>query len=247
MTLALPFRSLATVAALLLAAPAFAQGEETDVRYADANSDRVIVLSTAETHPAGTFYFSDYEVALLQIGYAVTDSVQVSFTGIPPMFTDQPYFFDVTAKVNLLRGDVFRAALQVAGDVVVSPKSDPSTVFGVRAGAIGQFCITPGCFSSLTLNAGTLLNNKSNEVVPVYMAAGLLIHVSDLVKLMVEPTYAVVVGNGHVDGPAGFILNYGIRLSGKHFGFDLAFVRPFGSDTGNLVMGVPLITFTYRT
>jgi hypothetical protein len=252
MTTSMLSRSLAALAALALASPAFAQEFSAapttlDVRYADANSDRVILYSTAETHPAGTFYFSDYEIVLLQIGYAFTDNLQVSLTGLPPMFTDQPYFFDVTAKLNVLRTDYFRAALQFAGDAVFSPQSNPSSIFGVRAGGIGQFCFNAACLSSLTLNAGTLLNNKSNEVVPVYLAAGLSIHVTDLIKLMVEPSYAVAVGNGKVDGPSGFILNYGIRLSGKQFGFDLAFVRPIGSDTGGLVMGVPVITFTYRT
>ena len=248
-------RSLAALAALSLAAPAFAEESfdgsrangPSDVRYLDANSDRVILFSTAETHPAGTFYFSDYEIILLQLGYAITDNFQISLTGVPPLVTRQPYFFDVTAKVNVLRTDGFRAALQVAGDVLASPDSNPSSIFGLRAGAIGQVCFSPTCLSSLTLNAGTLLNNQSNQVLPIYMAAGLTLHVSDLVKLMVEPTYAIAVGNGHVDGPSGFILSYGIRLSGRQFGFDLAFVKPVGGDSSGIIMGVPVLSFTYRT
>lgn len=237
------FRSAALLSLLAFAARA----QERDLRSVDANSDRVIIYSTAETHPAGTFYFSDYEIVLLQVGYAITDSVQVSLTGIPPMFTNQPYFFDLTTKVNLLRTSAFRAAIQIAGDVLVSPTSNPDSIFGLRMGGIGQVCFDPGCLSSLTLNAGTLLNNKSNEVVPIYLAAGLMFHVTDLLKFMVEPNYAVAVGNGKVDGPNGFILDYGIRLSGRQFGFDLAFIRPIGSGSGSFVMGVPMISFTYRT
>ena len=232
-------------AVALLASAARAQ--EYDLRDSDANSDRVIIYSTAETHPAGTFYFSDYEIFLLQLGYAITDSMQISLTAIPPMFDRQPYFFDLTAKVNVLRTPSLRAALQIAGDVVASPDSNPSSLFGVRAGAIGQACFDPGCLNSLTLNAGTLLNNKSNRVVPIYLAAGLLLHVTNLVKLMVEPSYAIAIGDGRVDGPAGFLLDYGIRLSGRQFGFDLAFIRPIGSGSGYLLMGVPFISFTYRT
>jgi hypothetical protein len=240
------FRPAAALAALTLAAPAFAESL-SDLRRVDANTDRVILYSTAETQPAGTYYFSNYEIILLQVGYAVTDKLQVSLTGIPPLFTDQPYFFDVTAKYNLQRGDVFRSAVQVAFDTVVSPKSDPSSLFGVRAGLIGQFCLVADCLTSVTLNAGTLLNNRSNAVVPVYLAGGLLVHVTDVFKLMVEPNYAVAIGNGKVDGPSGFLLNYGLRLSGKQFGFDLAFIRPIGSDSNTLIMGVPMISFTYRT
>jgi hypothetical protein len=240
------FRPAAALAALTLAAPAFAESL-SDLRRVDANTDRVILYSTAETQPAGTYYFSNYEIILLQVGYAVTDKLQVSLTGIPPLFTDQPYFFDVTAKYNLQRGDVFRSAVQVAFDTVVSPKSDPNSIFGVRAGLIGQFCLAADCLTSFTLNAGTLLNNRSNAVVPVYLAGGLLVHVTDVFKLMLEPNYAVAIGNGKVDGPSGFLLNYGLRLSGKQFGFDLAFIRPIGSDSSSFIMGVPMISFTYRT
>jgi hypothetical protein len=184
----------------------------------------------------------------MQVGYAVTDHLQVSFTGIPPLFTDQPYFFDVTAKFNLHRGDVFRSAVQVAFDTVVSPTSNPRSVFGVRAGLIGQFCLIADCLTSFTLNAGTLLTDQPNAVVPVYFAGGLLVHITDVFKLMVEPNYTAAVGNGKVDGPTGLLLNYGMRLSSKQFGFDLAFIKPLGSrDSGGFVMGIPVVSFTYRT
>jgi hypothetical protein len=240
------FRPAAAFAALALAAPAFAESP-SDLRHVDANTDRVILYSTAETQPAGTFYFSDYEIILMQIGYAVTDQLQVSLTAIPPLFTDQPYFFDVTAKFNLQRGDVFRSAVQVAFDTVVSPKSNPRSIFGVRAGLIGQFCLVADCLTSFTLNAGTLLTDQPNALVPVYFAGGLLVHVTNVFKLMVEPNYTLAIGNGRVDGPSGFLLNYGLRLSGNQFGFDLAFIKPLGGDSAGLVMGVPMVSFTYRT
>ncbi len=219
----------------------------TDVRDTDANADRGILFSTAETHPAGTFYFSDYEIFLLQVGYAFTDSLQVSVTGMPPMFQDQPYFFDVTAKLNLFRGPLLRTALQLSADGVVSPNSSPKSIVGGRVGLVGQLCFDGSCASSLSLSAGTLLNNRSNEVLPVYLGASLLVRVTDLVKLMVEPAYGVSIGDGRVDAPASFLLSYGVRLSGKHFGFDLAFLRPVGGDSGGLILGAPLLSFTYRT
>jgi len=234
------------VAALAAAWPAAAQ--QQDVRDVDAGADRAILYSTAETHPKGTFYFSDYEIVFLQIGYAVTDSLQISLTGVPPLVKDQPYFFDLTAKVNLLRSDFFRAAFMVAGDAVVLPKdSKPSSIFGLRLGAIGQICFEATCRTSLVLNVGTLLNDKSNEVVPLYMAASAIVRLTDLVKIMVEPNYAVAVGGGKVEGPTGFLLNYGVRLSGRQFAFDLGFIKPFGADSDEFILGFPLLTFTYRT
>src|ERR1019366_2987154 len=65
--------------------PPAPSGEPGDLRFRDANADRVILGSTAETHPKGTFFISDYEILLLQVGYAITDQLQVSVTGIPPL------------------------------------------------------------------------------------------------------------------------------------------------------------------
>ena len=39
----------------------------------DPQGDRVVLLPTATTHPAGTFYFSNYELIIFQAGYAFTD------------------------------------------------------------------------------------------------------------------------------------------------------------------------------
>ena len=51
----------------------------------DPQADRGVVLPTAYTHPKGPFFVSDYDVALVQIGYAFTDDTQISLTGVPPL------------------------------------------------------------------------------------------------------------------------------------------------------------------
>ena len=71
----------------------------------------MILGSTAETHPKGTFFFSDYELLLLQAGYAITDEFQLQLTGIPPIVKDQPYYCDIGAKLNIVRNESFRAAI----------------------------------------------------------------------------------------------------------------------------------------
>jgi len=215
-------------------------------RFQDANADHVVLFSTAETHPKGTFYFTDYELIFLQAGYAVTDSVQVSFTGVPPLVKDQPYFFDLAVKGNFLRTDVLRLAIIGAGTVVVAPDANPNTLLGARVNGVSQFCFEALCKSSFSLNVGTFLNSESNMIVPITLAGGLVVHASSLVKLLVEPAYAIAIGEGVEHQPEGFLLNYGLRLSGEHFGFDLAFIRPFGADIP-LILGVPWVAFTYRT
>jgi len=105
-------------------------GNERDVRFMDASMDRVGLFSTAETHPAGTFFFSDYELFLFQFGYAVTDNVQLALTGLLPLIKEQPYFFDLNAKVNFVRSRWFRLAGIVALDVLVDAGGADDLFFG---------------------------------------------------------------------------------------------------------------------
>ncbi len=212
----------------------------------DANADRVILMSTAETHPAGTFFFTDYELVLLQFGYAITDQFQIALTGLPPLVEDQPYFFDLTAKLNLTRGPVFRAAAMGAFELVFDDDGD--ALYGFRAGGVGQFCFVATCQSSVSINLFTFFNDDIDDYFPVIASAGLSAHLSDLFSILVEPIYAFVIGDRTV-GLDGFILNYGIRLSGDVWGLDITLIRPIGEDFNDseLILGVPWLSFTYRT
>src|SRR5262249_23101173 len=59
-------------------------------RAADAHLDHVLLLPTAETHPAGTVYLSDVEIIGLQAGYALSDRTQLTLTFIPAFFGAEP-------------------------------------------------------------------------------------------------------------------------------------------------------------
>jgi hypothetical protein len=149
--------------------PASGAGSANDVRYRDANADRVILGSTAETHPKGTFYFSDYEILLLQFGYAVTDEVQLQLTGVPPIIKDQPYWFELGGKVNLYRGDAFRAAITGGLDIVTPGGTGANVAYGGRLGAIGQICFNGDgtCRSSLSLSLGSIITSEVIQALPI--------------------------------------------------------------------------------
>lgn len=233
------------------AAPTYAPDDSSDVRYESANSDRVVLLGTGETHPAGTFFFTDYEISLLQFGYALTDHLQVSVTGIPPFFRDQPYFFDFGIKANVLRTPSLRAAIYGAFtvanfDIGISTR----TSLGGRVGGAFQVCITQGtCGSSVTLNAGTFVSSVSADFLPIYLGLGGIFRVSDVVSLLAEPSFLAAIGDGSFALANGFLMNYGIRLGGRNWGVDLTLIRPFSGDLSDsaLVLGIPWVTFTYRT
>lgn len=94
---------------------------------------------------------------------------------------------------------------------------------------------------------GTFLNDRSNEYLPIVPAAGFVGRLSDLFAVIIEPAYAFVVGDRTV-GLDGFLLTYGVRLSGTNFGVDLLLVRPFGVEEDNpFILGFPWLAVTYRT
>ncbi len=237
------------------APPTFVAGQSPDdVRFRDAHVDRVVLAPTAETHPKGTFYVSDYELLFLQLGYAVTDDLQLSVAGLLPVTSDQPLFFDFGAKLNVFRGEAFRAAVFGALDVVTSTTGRDDSAFAGRVGAVGQICFERTCQSSLSLTAGTLAASGMHKVLPYFGAAGFVLHASSRVSLLAEPS---VVGatsfDGLTEGGALFAIGYGLRIAGPNFGLDLTFVDPIAGTAGgavgstNMPMGIPFVAFTYRT
>lgn len=216
---------------------------ELDARLLDAGSDHVILFPTADTHPKGTIYFSDYELALLQVGYALTDSIQLSVTGLPPLVEGLPYFADISGKVTFLRITRFRAA-GYAG--VIGSSMDNEFVYGGRAGAVGQYCFSDSCRSSMSFGVGTLVSTRFHDTVPVHFSMGLVARVSDVVALLLEPTFVTSLG---ADPTEGLFVAGGVRFSSGNFAFDLTAGRLFGIYEGTLPFPVilPMLSITYRT
>ena len=223
-----------------------------EARFRDAHADRVILGATAETHPKGTFFVTDYEVALLQLGYAVTDDLQLSIAGVPPIAKDQPLFFDFGAKLNLARTESARIAVYGALDVLTNTRSssDNAPAIAGRVGGVAQICFERTCRSSVSFGGGAIFARDA-PVVPLYGAVGFIANVSPLVSLLAEPNVVGVAPGDGNSGGALFSIGYGVRLSGKNFGVDLTFVEPLAATNGNFnnpfVLGYPFVAFTYRT
>jgi hypothetical protein len=214
-------------------------------RSHDAHADRVVLFPTAETHPQGSFFISSYELVLIQLGYALTDDFQMSALFLPPIVRDQPFFFSPTFKLNVVRSDHGNVALLGGFDFVID--DDDGTVLG-RLGAAGQLCVDVACDSSVTLNAHGWTELGERQGTIVLLGAGGLFRASELVSLMIEPSYGLLLQDGEVNTPEGFLLSYGVRLSGKQFGFDLTFVRPFVEDISDeLILGIPFVVASYRS
>jgi hypothetical protein len=216
-------------------APSPAPGS-TRVAAEDPQADRGVLAPTAYTHPKGTFYFSDYEIALLQMGYAITDDTQITVTGVPPLGEERLVFLDLTLKTTLHRSGLVRVAALGSTSGFAAKEIG---VLGVgRVGGVVQLCLERTCGSSVSLGsdvtlAGALLMANS---------AGGIFRVSRSVSFLAELDTLVPLGKdaGQINGG---IAAGGLRLSGSSWGLDLSLLRVLGPDKP----WFPLITLSYRS
>src|SRR5262245_58041511 len=113
----------------------------------DANASRGWMSPTALTEPGGTWSISDYELFLLQVGYAVNDQLMVSATTIPPFTSDFPLWLLFSAKLQVLKAGRVRAAIQGAFTFVSSKNSDLNSFTAGDVGGALTLCIDEDCHS----------------------------------------------------------------------------------------------------
>ena len=253
-------RALVLAAVLAFApVPAYAQeppappaaGPEVDAaRLEDPNLDRCFFLPTAETQPQGALAFNNYELLFLGLSYGVTDRFQVTGTALAPIVTGMPTLFLGNVKYQALRSGSVRLALTAGFGYVGEETFDTpdSSSSGVFAGAVASRCLSEDCHSlaSFSLSAGRGFSDDDDaDGLGLAFGGSLVKRVSRRTKLLFE-----VVSGASFD-PAfemlpGALLSYGIRFFGSDIAGDVGFVRPVGEDTGEFLLGLPFINFTYR-
>lgn len=225
-----------------------------DFRLVDAGSTRVMLTPTAETHPEGTVYFTShalgilgYQLLVLQFGYAITDHVQLSLTGMPPLFEGQPYFFEGAVEGNVVRNETMRLAGMAAFDLLVL---EDDTFWGARLSGVGTLCFGETCQSNVSAGLGAIVNDDVVHFAPFAFHLGAIARVSDVVALLAEPIFVGVLGD-ETEVANGMILGYGVRLSGARWALDIGFMKlvPFQDSTidDGTILGWPVLSFTYRT
>jgi hypothetical protein len=227
------------------------ESAQLSVRHSSAHADRVVLVPTAETQPAGTLFLSSYEIVGGQAGYAFSDWLQGSLIGVTNF---DAVFLEIDLKANLLRSRWLRIAAQTSIDYARG--DDEEIPFG-RAGGSLQLCFDLPCRSSVSLAATVVAHDAPDTVLPLGVGVGFIAFLSHELSLLLE--YAGVLDAAEsvelIDLP-GYLVSYGVRISGcPSWALDLAFGRPLRSERGlrtgkvNLFefIGVPLIAFTYRT
>lgn len=242
--------------ALLLASSAHAQSApasapEQSARHLDAHADRVLLVPSAETHPQGTLFATSYEILMLSVGYAFTDRLQASVTG---MTDGHGGFVDFDVKANLLRSRWLRVAALASIDFLHS--RDGEDLLLGRPGVSAQLCFELACRTSLSLHATLIVHDEPNTLLPLGFGAGFVARMSSDVSALLE--YDMIINASRdldlIDLPV-FAVGYGARIStAPSWALDIALLRRMQSDeTVRLtpptlfeLIGAPFLAFTYR-
>lgn len=211
-------------------------------RVGHAHADRVVLLPTAYTHPEGTLYFSSNEIVLLQAGYALNDSTQITLTGVPPITEgpDRVYFFDLSLKSAFLRQGPLRLA-GIGSVTGLFGVEEANVVLG-RVGGVAELCFDRDCESSASLSSHVLLAGPATMMVN---GAGAIWRISDGAALLLEVDTAVPLG-GEIGEFSGILLVPGFRFPYRTWSLDLALMRPLDTEEEPELAFLPWISFTYR-
>jgi hypothetical protein len=217
---------------------------------ADPNADRGFLLPTAQTQPAGTLTFNDYELVLVGLTYGVTDYLQVTGTVLPPFSQDMPTVAQVGAKLRMLDLPRLKLAAQASYwylHVDVLDTSGSASL--VEAGPIATLCIDAGCDSTLSASVTwvhPLAPQSSDGNHAFIYGASLQARVSRHLKLLAEVDSASAITQGTWDNAGGALVGYGVRFFDAKLAGDVGFLRPVGGGSTNLLLGVPFVSFTVR-
>ena len=208
----------------------------TRVPADDPQADRGVIGPTAYTHPKGTFYFSDYEIALLQFGYAITDDTQLTVTGVPPVTGERILVLDLTLKSTLYRGGRVRfAALGSTSGIAAKELG----VVGVgRVGGVVQLCLAADCASSLSLSSDVTL---AGVLLMLNSATGIY-RLGRVTSLLAELDTLLPLGKDAGEFNGG-LASGGLRFGWTNWGLDVVLMHTLGGTR----VTFPFVALSYRS
>jgi len=234
--------------------------DRSRARAEDAHVDRVLLVPTAETHPAGTMFLTAYEIVIPSIGYAITDDVQASVAGLTDF--ENGGALELRVKANVLRARTVRIALGTSLDYFAADPEDQddpaaeSDFLLARADGALQLCFDAACRSSVSGAITAAAPAQSELVFPIAFGAGVTVQGSSLVTVLVEYGALVNAADDFDLLPLPLhLVSYGVRLTwSPRWALDLGFMRSLGPQRAVRttapglfdVVGLPLFALTYR-
>lgn len=219
-------------------APPVPRRDPAKHRVQDAHADRVVILPTAYTHPEGSFIASSYDIVLLQMGYALTDTTQITLTGTPPLGPDGVFPLDLSLKSALAHsGPVRFAAIgSVSGIVGI----EDSNLFLGRIGGAAQFCFDDSCESSVTLAGTTLLAGPATLFIG---GVGFVWRMASWAALLVEVDTLMPLGE-EIGEYHGVAVLPAFRFPYENWALDIGVARPL--DVDEPATAIPILVGSYR-
>jgi len=233
----------------------------------DASVDRNILLPSAETIGKGNFAFNSYQVAFAGFTYGMTESSQLSFSTLLPVYGEIPTVILLNAKIKVVETDRVILSVQPQGGLVHKSGGGDSASIGILGAGMAvdvrlddeARAIFSGAFFANTLFASDSVTGSElgeTGLASFTLTAGFNYRIGDFVKLMTELTLpAAYVWAGGRDTfeviEQGLLLGYGVRFFGETLAFDLTFLRPVHPDVANdftdiFPMGYPYIAFSAK-
>ena len=195
---------------------------------------------TAETNPKGSFYATSYYIVILQLGYSLTDTTQISITATPPLGDAGVIPGDISIKTVVLREPhVSVAAIASASGIV---GFEEFSGFLGRAGGVATFCAdAKACRLAFSMSSDIALAGPASLL---FNGVGVSYRAGRIVSLMAELDSLIPLGE--VAGEANGLLGVaGVRLSGRAWGVDLGLMKA-GKAHAAPSSVVPFLAATYR-
>ncbi|MCA9513562.1 MAG: hypothetical protein KC635_01315 [Myxococcales bacterium] len=217
-------------------------------REGDAAAGRGVLSTHAETVGAGRVRVDATNLALIGVGWGVSEDLEAGVNVGLPVLGDT-WFAGASVKGVIARRRSLVVALRAAVDYGAigfeSGLGDGSVGFAMASVGLAADHYLDGA-GVVSLHEGVVLSGVfprggGDVGLLARVEAGATARVTSWLALQLEAIVPIALTAGDDDDAFAVVVNYGARLHWASFALDLGFVKPLGDDVG-LAIGAPCVT-----
>lgn len=203
--------------------------EKTIVNKYMSGDHELFIMPTASTMPEGSVYLTDYELILLNLTFAPTNSTHIGLFTIFPMYTEFYKTLTFGAKQRYYTSENFSSAVFASYTFQNSLYSFGNVI------SFGNYKIN-GHVAFTFVGA-----EKSVQSFKPVIMVGTKLKVSKAASIIAEYTSFATFNDEDFNG----LLTIGVRIGGEHFSGELAGIRPLTSEQLIDFLFFPFLKVTY--